>query len=318
MVGREKKYYAILLFVVLYIGAGFLFAVARDINNDYYEVFRSKMSHADKTKSARRILLVGGSNMLWGYRSQTIEENLKIPTTNLALKREADNPEVMRELVISVVQKNDIVVYSSILFWNEINFDFEASQALLKSAGLNINDDSSWLDFTSMFGSYWSFAPTNQPLIFNLPKIFHRYILGEPTEYFSSYNEFGDIKSCTSKIDVKPRSFTENGDIEALTKSLLKFKRSLEEKGAKLVLEFSSLLIDESDRERWINEYQPLFFTLKDNFILSTTSLDEVLFSDTSLFCDTHNHLVDEAALRRSEHMASFLKEYIKTLRKKR
>lgn len=309
MVGNHRYYVFPLLILALYIGAGFLFALAeRETGNVNYEIFRMKALHAEEAESPARVLLVGGSNVNWGHRSQVIEDELRISTTNLALNREGGDPKVMRELALSVAKENDIVVYSSVIFWNQINLDPEPAADLLKAAGLSLSE-SPWEDFKAAFSWYWRPFPVDHMLLYELPRIYKRYVAEEPSVHFAKYNKHGDNRSCSPTV-VRPKSFGQGPDLSLIDRLKI-FRDELSELNVHLVIEFSWMFIFEEDRERWISEFQPLFEILKHEFTVANDNLNEVLKSDGTLFCDTENHLAEEAAAIRSRNLANFLKYFM-------
>ncbi len=294
-------------FVAIYIAAGLMFALAeRDTSNTAYEIFRTKALHADQADSSRRILLVGGSNVIYGYRSEVLEQSLHIPTTNMAINSEGGDPIAMRELSLSMARDGDIVVYSSIAFWNLRSIDTASAKDLLHQAGLDPATDLR-KRLKDLVSRYWLMAPRQQTLASALPRLYRRYVSKEPTEQFKDYNEYGDWKACPTSHHPSPQGYTPPPPTVALVDALRDYQQRLREKGATLVLDISWLYVHADDSSRWLAEYQRNFQVLKQNFVVTTRALDDVLVSNGLLFCDSEHHLVDAGALLRSQRLATFL-----------
>lgn len=100
--------------VVLFCGInlailGYLYAIY-DVPNDYLAAINDKLNRLDATE-APRLLLIGGSSVAWSTHSAILEEQLKLPTTNLGYHA-AVGLNVRIEEARQLAQKGDIVVLS--------------------------------------------------------------------------------------------------------------------------------------------------------------------------------------------------------------
>ncbi len=304
---RASSFWVLFAFLIGYLCYGFLCGLSsRDAGNMHYEIFRIKERKADSVKSAPRILLAGGSNVVWSYRSQVIEEELKIPTINLAINNEGGDTRVLQELVIRATRPNDIVLYSSVIFWGDYPVDRKAAQAFAEAAGLTRTNH--WKDVLKW---YWQPFPQDRPLIELLGGLYQRYWRQAPPPDFSAYyNSYGDAKWCYPK-KIKPVSFVRPGHAEKLYSILFQFSDRIKAKKAKLILKFPWIYIEEAEREKWLEAYQPIFDRLNKDFSLQTPSLNYVLRSEREFFCDTTFHLDEATAKERSGMVAERLKEFL-------
>jgi hypothetical protein len=307
--GVNRKLTFLLFLSAVYLSADFLYALCRrETGNVLYEAFRVKKMRSQRSAGPQRILLSGGSNAVWGYRSAILEKEMSIPTTNLALPSEGHDPKVMRKLLLDVIRRGDIAVYSSISLWNLSVINDAAAQDLLRAAGLSPSSGFRERIFQTL-SSNFSLSPPRHTLAFELPRLYQRYIGQQlPPHYLNTYNEYGDLKSC-NKVPIGPQPFTPSADQEAQLAALRDLQREVEERGARLIIDLSWLYVSKDEKSLWMKEYEPFFRALKTEFTVATGALDSVLLTDDELFCDTVNHLSDEGAVQRTVRLALFLKK---------
>lgn len=302
-------FFAILGFAAVYLGFGFLYALdRRDTSNVLYEIFRGKV-HAASQVHGPRLLLVGGSNTIWGLRSAIIESESGIPTFNLALTHEAYDPKAMRTMALSVVQPGDTVIYASVSFWNSRSTDPAAAGELLRVAGL-ASEDSSGLDVLKQkLDRIWSPYPQKSTIVTSLPALYRRYIRHEPSEHMQGLNAQGDLASCQAPGSVAgPNTYVDPPDQSVFFGELEDFEDDLRQRGASLVLTFPPNLILESERDKWIQTFTPQFETMKRRFAVAQADLESSLYVDKNEFCDTGFHLADAEAAQRSQRLGQFMK----------
>ena len=303
-------FFAILGFAAVYLGFGFLYALdRRDTSNVLYEIFRSKV-HAAAQVDGPRVLLVGGSNTVWGSRSAIIQSESGIPTFNLALTHEAYDPKAMRALTLSVVQPGDTVIYASVSFWNSRSTDPVAAAELLRVAGL-ASEDMPGLDrLKQSLDRIWSPYPQKSTVVTSLPALLRRYVRHEPSEHMQGLNAQGDLARCTVPGSVPgPNSYVDPPEQSLFFAELQDFEDDLQQHGASLVLALPPNLIAESEREKWIQNFTPQFEAMKRRFTVAQADVASSLYLDKNLFCDTGFHLADEEAARRSQRLGQFMKE---------
>jgi hypothetical protein len=306
-----RYFLAILCFVGLYFIFGLLYALdKRDTGNATYEIFRGKVLAADRTDGDSRILLIGGSNVVWGLRSHVIEEETGVPTFNLALVHEAYDPKVMRELTLSAVRPGDTVIYASVSFWNARSTDPQAAAQLLRVAGLE-KDESPGLDTVKrILDRYWSPYPQKNTIIASLNHLYRRYILHEPSVHMQDLNDRGDIASCRTPAAAGPNGYTAPADQDLLLQDLQDFADALRMRGASLVLNMPPTLILPEQKESWVNGYSAQFKAMQSLFAMAAPSLEANIYDDASLFCDTGFHLADAEAAARSHKLGQYLREH--------
>jgi hypothetical protein len=312
MADKKQSFYflAILGFAALYFVFGFLYALdKRDTSNVLYEIFRSKVHAADQAEGDTRILLVGGSNTVWGSRSQIIENETGIPTFNLALTHEAYEPQAMRTLALSAVRPGDIVLYSSISFWNARNTDPAAAAALLRTAGLDYEECSPICALKRTLARYWSPYPQKKTLVTSIPKLYRRYIGHEPSVHMAGLNDKGDLASCTNPGTGGPNAYAAPAEQESFLQTMTDFEHALHIRGASLILAFPPSLVPPDQREQWIRDYTPLFQAMQRRFVMALPSLESSLYTDPSQFCDSGFHLADDEAAQRSHVVGQFLRK---------
>lgn len=306
---------AILSFAALYFGFGWLYALdKRDTGNVLYEAFRSKVLAADETPGDARILLSGGSNVIWGFRSQVIEEGTGIPTFNLGLIHEAYDPSAMRKLTLSAVRPGDTVVYASVSFWNSRSTDPLAAREILKVAGLDDEEYWSLQTFKRTMDRYWSAYPQTKTIITSLPALWERYFLRKRGAHTQDLNPKGDLAGCQAPGTGGPNSFVAAADPLEFLRPLQEFQDALRKRGASLVLMLPPTLIIPDEKNKWIEGYAQQVQAMQDHFMMATPSVASSLYTDPALFCDTGFHLADAEAAARSRRLADFLNERRKTV----
>lgn len=305
---QSLSFFAILGFAALYLAFGFLYALdKRDTSNVLYEIFRGKVLAADQAEGDSRILLVGGSNIVWGLRSQIIEDETGIPTFNLALTHEAYDPKAMRALAVSVVRPGDIVFYSSISFWNARSTDPNAAAELLRIAGLDDEKCSDLCALKRTLDRYWSPYPQKNTIATSIPALYSRYIIHEPSVHMQGLNDKGDLASCTTPGTAGPNAYPDPAELDSFLQTIKDFEQALHRRGAALVLAFPPSLILPEEKEKWIRGYTAQFKAMQRRYIMALPSLESSLFLDPSYFCDTGYHLGDAGAAQRSRVVGQFL-----------
>lgn len=307
---QALHFFAILIFAALYVAFGCLYALdKRDTSNVLYEIFRDKVHAANQAEGDARILLVGGSNTVWGFRSQIVEDESGLPTFNLALTHEAYDPMVMRALVLNAVAPGDTVVYSSVTFWNARNSDPPAAAELLRVAGLDHKDKSVLTIAKENLERYWSPYPQKSTIITSLPALYRRYVLHEPSVHMRDLNSKGDVARCLTPGAAGRSGFRDPAPLESYLQALQNFEHELRLRGASLIVMVPPNLIVPDDRERWVQAFGPLVEAMQTIFTMAPPALEESLYTDVALFCDTEFHLADSEAERRSRILGQYLRE---------
>jgi hypothetical protein len=307
---QSRCFFAILGFAAVYLGFGFLYALdRRDTSNVLYEIFRGKV-HAAAAIEGPRLLLVGGSNVLWGSRSSIVEKESGVPTFNLALTHEAYDPKAMRALALSAVQPGDTVIYASVSFWNSRSTDPAAAAELLQVAGLASEERSDLQALRQNLDRIWSPYPQKSTIVTSLPALYRRYISHEPSEHMQGLNAKGDLASCLTPGAVPgPNTYVDPAEQTAFLQDLQDFEDALRLRGVSLVLLFPPNLILEEEREKWLQNFTTLFEAMKQRFTVAQETLDSSLYVDKNSFCDTGFHLADAEAAERSRRLGQSMRE---------
>ncbi|WP_141734849.1 hypothetical protein [Oligoflexus tunisiensis] len=299
---------SILGFAALYVGFGFLFALdKRDTSNVLHEIFREKALAANRAVGKKRILLTGGSNVVWGFRSQLIEDATGIPTFNLALIHEAYDPKAMRALTQSVVRKGDVVVYSSISFLNSRGTDPNAAQELLQVAGLDHETRGPFQRLKRTLCHHWSPYPQRSAIIASLPTLYRRYIQQERSIHAQGLNAKGDVASCHKQAAAGAAGYVDPPDRASLFNELQEFQNALRAEGASLVLQLPPTLIVPDQKQLWLDAYIPFLAAMREQFAVATQDMEHVVSTEEPRFCDSGFHLGNEEAENRSRALAAFL-----------
>ena len=299
-----------IIILAIYVASGFLFALMeRNVGDSLYQIFEVKKKIADSKGAGGRILISGGSNVLWGFRSQIVEERLKKPTINIGMYHEAYGPAVMQALTLQTVQDGDTVLYSSITMWDARPTDAVAGLQLLAKAGLTL-DDSHIQQWLSRIHRYWLPKPEKGILARELKNLMTFARKDHDSKFYEAYNDYGDIKSCTSTTLPGPNVIQHLNSWSETMAHLAEFRSELEKKGARLILQFPAVLVFPGQKSVWVERYRDRYEELKRDFNLIGPRLEDLIREDASEFCDTGFHLHNEPAINRSKVTADELMKY--------
>ena len=106
---RRTILYSTLALVLVYAGLPLLYPFGSD-RRDFFAAFDNKWKAQEKVPSPR-ILLIGGSNWLFGVDSRHLEEALGIPVYNLGLQADLGIPFFL-DLAAAAARPGDLILFS--------------------------------------------------------------------------------------------------------------------------------------------------------------------------------------------------------------
>lgn len=308
---KQLKSLAILCSLgLLYAGAGRLFSLAeRNRIHEYFDAYLFKSERASDIEGPQRILLSGGSNVLWGYRSAAMQAELGIPVANVALPSEGWDSHLMRDITVSLARPGDIVVYASLNFWNIRSTLPVVAERLRRATGLDPQPEGWWPRLKAEVGKNWRPIPEGETLAASLPFLYRRFVRGETFDLWSLYNRDGDVKICVGGSP-EPRAFVLPPLLERdlFVQEMQKFQSELEKKGARLLVDIPWQRVREVEKQLWVSSFQPLLEKLKSLMPVSIHELETVLLTEGQDFCDSPHHLVEAKALERTRHTSAVLR----------
>lgn len=260
------------------------------------------------TKRTSSIVLLGGSNVAFGYKSNTITDSLNIPVINaglhagIGLKFILDNCE-------RYLRKNDILVISP-EYSHFFKKDAYGNQPLTDIFYLSMKDSYRLMDINQLWNilNYTPAFLKSKIEYFLVNALYPSY----PTIYrMSAFNSYGDVVAhwqntnirFSTKSSVQELRSQENTDYMKRFFSQLK---SLKEKGVKIIAyppaisetSYHNLNID----IEWIEQ------EFKANGTPFACPPYSVSFAD-SLFYDTAYHLNEQGAELHSLHLINIIKQ---------
>lgn len=303
-----KRFFKYTLTFVLLVVAGLIaIAVVVPYNkNGFLRMYAIKMQRVSAPDRQPSIVLLGGSNVAFGYDSEVIERTTGKPTINAGLQMGL-GLKYMIDDCFPRLKRGDILVFSP----EYIHFfdDHAYGEAPLTDV-LFLNDFSS----ASMLN--WKQWRT---VINNFPNLLHEKLKyaainasglpSDPVYKLSGFNKYGDVvahwtlndKQYSAKL--KPQSLgTVNSEIFEYMKVRLD---ELRNRGVTVVVYpavISSTAFENSRAD--ILTTDSIF---KQIGYPNACPLSEVVYPDSS-FYDTSHHLKHYGAIRHSEHLAKIIR----------
>lgn len=253
-----------------------------------------------------KIVLIGNSNVAFGYDSKVIEDSMGMPVVNMGLHGGMGN-KFHDDMMGYNVTPGDIYVVSHVSYWRMNKIE----DPLLGWITFE-NHPKLWYlvkecDYKNMFHSFTAYVK----------KAVVRYYSFTPDETDetaysrAAFNEYGDVaieREATGgdfRSDIYPPT-VDKAEVDALNE----WKRYLEERGATLVIAGFPLIIDqwpEEAGEEYMNDYQVQLEAAMDSDVISDWK-DYCFTSD--YFYDTPYHLTSEGARLRSEQLVKDLQKW--------
>ena len=261
-----------------------------------------------KNEKERKIILIGGSSLPFGVRSDYLEEALGYKVINFGLYASLGTT-MMMELSKVNIQEGDIVVLAPEVSKQTYDVYFDPTAAL---QALETNKDmKKYLSIDEqmdLFYNYFSFIQEKSDVLKNG---IDYEALGVYT--INSFNEYGDIiyprktnimSQCVDSLG----SLTINDeliddDFVTFTKSYIKY---VKKKGANFVFSFSPvnrLCVNEK------SNYQSLEKRIKEEIKCDLLGSISDFIYDEAYFYDTNYHLNDVGQLMHSKRLCELLSE---------
>lgn len=293
---------ALILAIILVPVVGFgLFVMCPQYINGYNAAMNDKVGRLYSTPG-RRIVLVGNSNVAFGFRSDMIEQAFGIPVVNTGLH--GANGNAFQEQVCKLdPHEGDIYVVC------HSSFDDNDAISPLETWITIENSFALWKlirfkDIDTMVKGF----PTYLTKCYNLWKT-GTGNLAEPGHYTrSAFNEYGDMAVSRIERVVEYNSgdifISPVGDVE--TERLNKLSKYLENRGAHLVMAAYPIplcMYTPSDEE-----YDKLTEELNEAYDFPVISDYKNYKMDQDLFFDTPYHLNDQGAIVRTEKLIEDLR----------
>ena len=270
--------------------------------NGYNAAMNDKVGRL-QTIEGRKIVLVGNSNVAFGFRSDMIEDEFGIPVVNAGLHGAIGN--AFHEQVCKLnVHEGDVYIVC------HTSFDDDDS----------ISAKEAWITIENSF-SLWRLIRIKD--VDSMAKGFPSYLfkcfslwknnkgnLSEPGHYTrTAFNEYGDM---AVPRDERVIEFS-SGDIDlpiigdTETKRLNRLSKYLEKRGAKLVM--AGYPIPDVEFAPSDKSYDEFTEKLKSVYCFPVISDYKNYKMDQDLFFDTKYHLNDEGVIVRTEKLIEDIKK---------
>lgn len=299
-----KRLFTILLilaFIIVPVAGFGLIKVCPQYSNEYTAAMNDKVGRLYSTEG-RRIVLIGNSNVAFGFRSDMLEEAFGIPVVNAGLHGAIGN--AFHEQVCKLdPHEGDIYIVCHTSF--DDNDSISAKEAWITIE----NNFSLWKlirlrDMDVMLKGFPSY----------MAKCYKLWVKNEgnlatPGHYTrAAFNEYGDM---ATPRDERVIEFS-SGDIyispvtDKETKRLNGLSRYLKKRGAKLVM--AAYPIPDTDFTPADESYDELTDRLKEAYDFPVISDYKNYKMDQDLFFDTVYHLNDEGVIVRTEMLIEDIK----------
>jgi len=275
-------------------------------------LYEQKVTYLNEIHSPGRVILLGGSGVHYTVNSEYMEKELGVPVFNFGLQGDI-GLNVICPMILDKVKKGDTIVLIPEYLMLTDEDGFGQGEGLFGSGpfGLAIGKPGlGGLNLKKLAEDTWLLGvPSLRALTKSAVELVEK---GKVTGYYADpITKEGDptfIKPRTGKwwkmkVDkpISPHSL----------KRIEQFRQELEAKGAHLVISLAWLYADTEDPKT------------RENVRLSAEALEKIaptvynkenlnLKDDSSLFADTHYHLLSRGRLLRSQELVEQLKPVIK------
>lgn len=302
---NKKIQFILKLFVLLALVVVYTVALIPQYEDSYNAALVDKVARL-KSINEPKIVLIGNSNVAFGYDSKLIEEATGMPVVNMGLHGGLGN-KFHDDMMDYNVTPGDIYVISHISYWRVD----EIENPLLGWTTFENHKDLWHLvkenDYKNMLHSFTSYVK-------KLTERYYSYTddsKGEGAYFRSSFNEYGDIATYREatgrdfRSDIYPPT-VDKSEVDALNE----WKKYLEDRGATLIIAGFPIITDqwpEYADEKFMDDYQAQLEAEMDCDVISNWK-DYCYTSD--YFFDTPYHLTTEGARLRSEQFVADLKKW--------
>ena len=263
----DKKFYISILLIIAIFLSNLFFEKVDKSNVGFTKINSSAVFKNTKNS----IVIVGGSNSIWGIDTSSLNYENQLKNLNISIHGEGYNFTSYADYLDSLNISADILVYSSLDF-STLNNPFT-----LDNNSVDIYGTPKGLHFFGLVRSSTS-----------LINLFRKSELNS-REYM--IDEFGNGYNFTCTNNINPISF-KPFNVDAATIFSKRIKRlSSVFKTKRVIVRFPPLYINEFELDLW-NEYlnQSIKF-MHDNNIETFTQTKTFYFnSESSLFCSAYSH----------------------------
>lgn len=271
-------------------------------------MYFEKMSLAAQVKTSPRLIILGGSGAHHSLNSEVLEQKLGIPVLNMGL----DGPvglNVILPSILEAVRPGDIV-----LLIPEDLILLDEDGLLARSAPFGIAIGRPGLGEVppqQLIESFWlQGIPTLRAITKSTVDLVTK---GQMTGYYSDpLTSRGDPSVTKDRQGKWWKWKIEKSISPHAIDRIMQFRQEVENKGATLVL--SLPWVYASTEAKTVGNMQKISQELSEIAPLVYDKTDYNLKSDSSLFADTHHHLVPEARIIRSQQLAEQLNPVLKDL----
>lgn len=288
------------------IGFGFLNAYL--LRQDYAEFGRLNAAEMRQAQAAAsqfqgpRLLLAGGSNVMFGLDAGLVGQRVGAPAVNVGMPGMLGSEANYLDFLLPLIRPGDVVVYSS------SNWMVAPTAHQQMAARLNDGRLASVLgtlgalkarNVTTANWPVWTLFP-ERPLL--------KRLTSAETEYtLHSRDALGNARACV--VDPRERNWLPlpSQPPDAMLGETRELARQLRARGATLVLAEAWTLVRAKDLGGWLAYRERLNQELSAIAPVLAAPANTVLRVDPQLFCDGPLHLSAEGRRVRSEYLAESL-----------
>ncbi len=286
--------------------------------NHYSQILSYKIQLLERETSKQRIILIGGSNIAFGFNSQILADSLDCDVINMGITA-GIGLKGMLDQYDPYTKVGDIVIISPEYehFYNRFAYGEESYSELCY-----MHD---FPNITQMNLQQWQtivmHTPANIEAAIN-SAVYHKHLTQEEKDsiysvdihQISAFNQYGDVvrhweydKHALRTKDMQKQPLDEPNT--CFSNWLFKYIESLKQKGVKVMFYPPSLCTSAYDIGKQEIDY--VGNLLRENNNAFICPLTELIYPDT-LFYDTKYHLRKIGVDRRTKHLLKLLQNNIK------
>jgi hypothetical protein len=278
------------------------------------KVYFEKIGFLDNIKAPQRIIFIGGSGVQYSIEAEKVERELGIQAFNFGLQGDL-GLNVIFETILPKIRPNDIVVIvpEYLMLLDEDGFGKGNTLFGSGTFGLAIGKPGlGGVSLPTLVEDTWSLGVPGLPVL--AKSAIDLVEKGRLTGYFSDpFTEKGDYTIVKTRVRRWDQMTIDNTISDHSYQRLQQFRQELEAKGAHLIIALSWVYVDTKDPA-----------TVK-NVTTAAKRLAEIaptlynpetlnIKNDSSLFADTHYHLLPHARTLRTEELIKQLRPLIKSM----
>lgn len=308
---RASKSGAILIIVVPLLWASFGFEFARD-NGRTMRAFASDVATLldvqDKALSAdggRRILLAGGSNVLYGVSAAELSDSLSVPVVNMGLPQLAFDADRYFRLLEHRARAGDVVILSLTEWFNPTATNAHGEWIpVIWSASPSISPEISADDTVrAALTRAWRPFPAKS----YLARALSRSGPATSATNWHHVTAVGDLVACQSNPAFGPLA-KPTLPREAEWNKLRTFAATMKARGVHVVLDIPWIMADPLRQGIWLRHLAELRRKMDSIAPVIPSDAERLLWSGHAHFCDTPSHLNAEGRRLRTASIAQYLR----------